>query len=258
MKYFRRSSLAFILSMLLLTQCSSPPKPKKIKIAEQIVLDNQKSKDLQDEFSKRVQPILQNAKSAQSENNLTNLAQALLKNERDFDDTQVTVKIHQDGKQLFKRFFPFPGTTIWLPESFLIQVQYENELAAALTWSIAQVIERTLSKKLEIEYQARREPILVGPGSVFNLEREEQVPVIATAVRLLVQSKYDPRGLPSFFQRYYMDYRGSLNSDSDFVKREVDFNVREANRIKSEYVPLRDPVVRSDAFIQFKKWIMGG
>jgi hypothetical protein len=98
---------------------------------------------------------------------------------------------------------------------------------------------------------AEQKPIFFGTGSVFDLTEEEKVLSIHTGVKLLYYSGYDTRGMASIFQRYSSFF--AQESASDLAKKEVDFNVREAQRAKSEFMPSLQPIVRSTEFIQFKK-----
>lgn len=235
--------------------CASAPKQKPIPISEQIVLDMQKSQDLMIEFQRKITRV----PTPEVQDYLNRLAQSIAKQEPGFEANTVEVRVYQDldkqdlNKQI-KRIYAFPGTTIFIPASFLVQVGYENELAAAISYELAQVIHRYLAKKLDAPIIGEPAPvILFGPESVFNFEREERKMTIQKATELMFKTKFDTRGLPSFFQHYASYLTGVWNQDSDLVKNEVEFNLREARKAMAAQLPLRDPIVRSADFINFKK-----
>jgi hypothetical protein len=131
-------------------------------------------------------------------------------------------------------------------------VEYENELAAVLAYQMAHLVRRSLA--IHVEEQALRPlpvpPVLFGSGSVFEFHREERASAIRLAVRMLYRAGYDTRGMASIFQRAPVLFG---NPDSGSFKKEVEFNIKEAQRASSELLPAIKPVVRSPEFIRFKK-----
>jgi len=236
------------LATAFLGSCASAPPKKPISISEQIVLDSHKSQDLLQEFKHRVVTIPE----PDIQGYLNHLTENLAKQEKGFEARSVEVRVHQDNSPGQKRLFSFPGTTIFIPNSFLHSVEFEIELAGAVAFELSKVILRDLAKRLD---QGTGTPVLFGEASVFDLERDERKAAIAKATALLYAAKFDTRGLASFFQRYSGYVSGGLHSDSDLEKKEVEFNIREAQRARMQYPPLRDPVVRSNGFIMMKRRI---
>ena len=85
---------------------------------------------------------------------------------------------------------------------------------------------------------------------MFEWDRDERARSIKVGTELLYFSGYDVRGMASMFQRE-AGFFG--NPDTDSMGKEVEFNVREAQRARSGLLPSVKPVVRSSEFIQFKR-----
>lgn len=246
-----------LLPCLGLLHCAAPKKPEIRPIAEWVVLDNEKTKNLRSEFDQ--QSKLLTEISVTSHSYLNRLAQLIAKQEVGFDDRSIDVQIHDDQSVDFKRIFAFPGTVISIPKSFLLEVEYENELASAIAFGIAQVIDRTLAQRLQIleqELQSSDQPNLTlisfRNEGLYQFGREERQRTLQIAARLMYQANIDVRGLSSFFQRYYGALQGPAKPDTELNKKEVSLWVMESNRIRSERSPLRDPLVRSADFILMK------
>ena len=81
----------------------------------------------------------------------------------------------------FIGFSHFPGITLAIPVSFLRKVEFENELAAAMAFEIATLMNRTLAKKLD----SSNNRDLYGKNSVFNLDQTTRNEAINLATSLL-------------------------------------------------------------------------
>jgi predicted Zn-dependent protease len=238
---FRKLVLTTVsLGLCLAIGCASPKPVKVLTISEQIEVDTQKAKNFINEFQKQATFV----SFPEGERYLNQLAARLAKIETGFTYEAVRVRIHDDSNPQLSRPFAFPGTTISIPLSLLKNIAYENELAAVFAFELANVMNRHLAKKMDQTQNAE----LFGENSVFGLDRNQRQESILLGTRLLYYAGYDPRGMASIFQRYPTDFsNGSLD------KKEVEFNVREAQKAKSEYLPSRDPIVRSAEFIKMKK-----
>jgi predicted Zn-dependent protease len=239
LKHF--TAIAAVALQATLFSCSSPPAKRTLSMTEQIAEDNQKARDLVTQFEKKTD----SAPNAENEKYLTGIARRLALAEEGRSLQNVQVRIHQDKNPAQARWFSFPGTVVSIPQSFLRKVQYENELAAGIAFELANILGRHLARKME----SGLSPILFGDGSIFELDRGERAESIQTGTKLLYYAGYDLRGMASVFQRY-PDFFGGLSS-----KKEVEFNVKESQKIRSGFLPARDAVVRSTEFIRFKKRI---
>lgn len=79
---------------------------------------------------------------------------------------------------------------------------------------------------------------------------EERAQSIKRGSSLLYWAGYDVRGMASIFQHFSAFFG---NPGSETLKKEVEFNLREAQRARSELLPSLKPIVRSAEFIEFKK-----
>lgn len=224
--------------------CATPKPEKQLTLREQIEVDTSTAQGLSAQFQKRVQLL----KLPKIESFLVKTAVKIAAPMKDVQVERLRVKLYDDTQLPEPRVFSFPGTLVVIPLSLVKKVQFENELAAIIALELANVVNRHLANR--ITSQADTHPILFGEGSVFDWDRGERSSSIKLAVKLLNDASYDTRGLSSIFSRYAEYY---LNSRSDLFKKEVEFNVKEAQRAKSEYVPALKPIVRSERFIQFRK-----
>ena len=238
------NNFLFLIALILMS-CATKPPEKVLTFSEQIQVDTEKAQSLYQEFQKKV-TFESNPKL---EKYLTGVALKLAKQDPNYQIQLITVKIHQDTSPNLARFFSFPGTTLSIPFSFLKKVKFENELAAAIAFELSNIMKRTLATR--VEQMAPEKPVLFGVTSIFDLDQDERKESIWLGVKLLYFAGYDTRGMSSIFQRYPPYYAHS--GASDLNKKEVNLNVREAQRAKSEFLPSLKPVVRSDEFIQFKK-----
>ncbi len=235
---------------LILVSCSSPPPVKALTISEQIQVDTQKAEALLHDFERKVEWV----KMDEAEKFLTTMARKLAKAQDGLEAHPIRVRIHRDTDPSLKRFFSFPGTTISVPLSYLMTVEYENELAAGIAFELGNIVNRHLAKKVEVLTSgpegSQKKLVLFGPGSVFSLSPSDRKESVKLGLKILYLAGYDLRGMPSFFQR-------QLKSDgkqiSELQKKELEFNIREAQRARSDYMPSLNPVVRSADFIKMKK-----
>jgi hypothetical protein len=228
--------------------CAVPPQPKVLSPVEQIAVDTERAGDLAKEFKKRVRFI----SSPRLERFLSRMAQRIAQASKDFPLDQIEVRIHDDSDPELRRSFSFPGTLISVPLGFLKKVEFENELGAMLSYEVANVVNRHLANRVEAAVSAGKGSglVLFGEGSVFVLDQVERAKSIVLGTDFLYWSGYDVRGMASVFQRY-PGFFGKPDSDLD--QKEVNFNIREAQRARSDLLPSLKPTVRSAEFIQFKK-----
>lgn len=229
--------------------CSAPKPQRVLTISEQIEVDTATAQNLYLDYQKKVSFV----SFPDGERFLNAMAMKIATSPNGLSNEKVRVRIHRDdGNKNLSRFYSFPGTTISLPLSFLKEVEYENELAAAIAFEIANVVDRHLAKKMD--QTASRD--LFGPTGLFALDRSERLESIQSGTRLLYYSGYDLRGLASVFQRYpnyILNAPSAKNEGLDFMEKEVEFNVKEALHARSEYLPSLQPIVRSAEFITMKK-----
>lgn len=236
-------NLRVVLFLVFLGACSSPPPPKKLTVSEQIAEDNQVVREFQNQFEKKVR----SAAFPETERYLTQLAQKLARVQEGLTWSTVRVKIHgsteSEGETTGGTFYGFPGTLISVPLNAVESIEYENELAAALAYELAHVINRHLALHLG----QQQGPVGALGFSVFDLDRTERLKSILLGTRLMYYAGYDLRGMASVFQ-HHGKFFGGLSSQN-----EVEFNVKEAQRHRSQYLPVQKPIVKSGEFVAMKK-----
>ncbi|MBU6153169.1 MAG: M48 family metalloprotease [Bdellovibrionales bacterium] len=233
--------------LLLLAGCSSPQVTKVLSPVEQIAVDSERAAGLANDFRKKVRFV----RVPRLERFLSRMGTRLAGASRDFPLERVEVKIHYDSSPDLRRAFSFPGTLVSLPLGFLRQVDYENELAAGIAYELGHVINRHLANRIfSGGDQNPNQVAMFGDSSVFEWDRDERARSIKVGTELLYYAGYDVRGMASIFQR---NHRFFGNPDTDSNQKEVEFNVREAQRSRSGLLPPVKPIVRSSEFIQFKR-----
>jgi hypothetical protein len=232
-----------ILLLLLLSACAVPPPPKPLSPREQIVVDTERARGLVSEFKRQVRFV----NAPRLDRFLTRMGLRLATASRDFPLDQVEVRIHEDADPDLSRAFSFPGTFVSLPVGFLRKVAFENELAAMIAYELGSVMNRHLAARVEAGKGATA---LFGQYSVFLLQQPERAQSIRSGTDLLYFSGYDVRGMASLLRDYAAYFR---KPGSDLAGKEVEFDLREAQRARRDLLPSMKPVVRSSEFIQFKK-----
>lgn len=231
-----------ILLLLLLSACAVTPPPKPLSPREQIVVDTERARGLVADFKKRAQFV----NAPRLDRFLTRMGMRLAAASKEFPLDQVEVRIHVDAEPGLARAFSFPGTFVSLPLGFVKRVAFENELAAMVAYELGSVMNRHLAARVE----AGREVVLFGQNSVFFLRQPERAQSIRSGTDLLYFAGYDVRGMASLL-RDHAAFFGKPGSD--LAEKEVEFDLREAQRARSDLLPSTKPVVRSSEFIQFKK-----
>ena len=240
----------FIPILLIFSACATEVLLKKLTIAEQHKVDAESSEGLTQEFKKESVFI----SLPKAESFLSDMAEKILNKKEGFEAESVEVLIHDDSKKKFQRFFSFPGATLSIPISFLRKVEFENELAAAIAFEIANLLERFLVKKVETKQNSLEKLELFGSDSVFGLSDQNYKILIKRATALLYDSGFDTRGVASIFRQYPNYYLREKAIDSN--QNQVDFYLTEAKRAKSDFMPQMSPIVKSEEFIQFKKELL--
>ncbi|NDG85319.1 MAG: hypothetical protein EBX52_09840 [Proteobacteria bacterium] len=234
-------------AILLFSACASPP-AKVLSPVEQIAVDSARAAGLASRFREEMDFV----QAPRAERFLSRVAALVAGASKDFPLGKVEVRIHRDRNPDEAHFFSFPGNLVSVPVGYLRQVEYENELAAAIAYELAKVMDRHLASHVEaLSEKGRASAIeIFGAASVFVLNPEERSGSIKRGSVILYRAGYDVRGMASMFQRY-SGFFGNPGSAS--LKKEVEFNVREAQRASSELLPSLKPIVRSAEFIEFKK-----
>jgi beta-barrel assembly-enhancing protease len=199
---------------------------------------------------------------------LRNLAQALVQN-TELKDAPIGVLLVADRASGDWRDFSLPGNRIYLSTGLLRQLQFENEVAAAIAFELGHIVKRhalsrlaeqmgkkkaenpTLELVLPSEVTAYGQNIrYFGPGGVFGFTDEEQAESVQVAVDILYRAGFDPRGLVSLWDKYKDQPRRSPFDPGALAKL-----TEQTRQSIALYSPLRNPIVRSQAFIKIQERI---
>lgn len=156
------------------------------------------------------------------------------------------------------RNFGIPGNRIYLSRPLIKVIDYENELAAAVAYELAHISNRTLVTRLTKYRQlhgGQKNPTvpldtvpLFGSHGIFEFTEDEYASVCESAVFLLYQAGFDPRGLVSLWTRYE-----NMGGKSPFDKKTLSKLLDGTRMALTRSEPLINPVVRSNEFIEMKK-----
>lgn len=236
-----------LLMILFWTGCSEAPVAPKLSPHEQLSVDTVKVKGLLTQFEKQVQfeklPL-------GVDKYLSALARQITREEESLRAEKVVVRVHQDTKSDLKRVFAFPGVVISLPSALLHEVNFENELAAAIALELAQIERRDLAQEMD----KAEHPILFGDLSIFWFSQQARGEAIELGTKLMYAAGYDPRGMVALFQKFPHYY---ADTASPAGQKELKFYIKQAQKAKNDFIPSLQPIVRSNDFLLMKKELKG-
>lgn len=182
----------------------------------------------------------------------------------------VSVQISSDRGARWNNY-ALPGNRLYLSVGLLKAVQYENQLAAAIAIELSHISKRHVPMRLqEVQGSAQgnvhpadfasieglvpsangsgRAVDFFSPTGIFAFPDEYFIESVDQAVGILYQAGFDPRGLVSLLGLYRSHARQSPLEDNILKKL-----IEKTRTIIAEYSPLRNPIVRSPAFIVVQK-----
>jgi hypothetical protein len=244
--FSNRLAFLLLIPVLFLQACSEIPVAPRISIREQLEVDTMKASGLVSEFRK--QAVFDSKPSV--EKYLQSVALQIISAEEELRGEKVTARIHVDLNKEWKSAFAFPGVMISVPRTFLGKVNFENELAALISYQLALIRNRELARALEKD--ASRP--LTGDRGVFRFSVDAILASIEAGTRMMYAAGYDPRGMVSLIEKhpgFFVD-----ESSTDIIKEKERF-IKQAQKIKNEFLPSLQPIVRSNDFLQMKKELKG-
>ncbi|MBY0469776.1 hypothetical protein K2X30_01320 [bacterium] len=249
-----------------IVSCSSPPKIASMTAEEQVRQDN----TLGVRLSQKLEPQLKIKKDLEVSVYLKRIADHLAAKTDALKISPVGVFVVQDRTDLWKNY-SIPGIRIYLSAGLLKGADYENEIAALIALEYANVLNRNVLRRVEkiLASRAESEGDIVpnalfpekgaldklsldffGQNGVFSYTEQEWLQATEVAVKILYRAGYDPRGLVSVWQRYRDHSKNSPFETSSLNK----FDDRAYLAISAN-TPLRNPIVRSEAFLRIQKRI---
>ena len=252
--------VALFWAFTLLGGCTTlPPVQAPIPVAERIRSDNTVGLKIAQDLESQ----LKIKHSVEVSIYLRKIAQDLSQGFTELKAAPVGVLLIADRDKAM-RDYGLPGNRIYLSADLLKRLKFENEVAAAIALELAHIIKRhaliheEISGARTLEAGAPQSgaetPVTragyFGPGGMFAFTSDEQGAAAETAVDILYRAGYDPRGLVALWQVFEANQSRSP-FDAGTLSRLME-RTRQAIAI---YPPLRNPVVRSDAFLQMQKRI---
>lgn len=190
---------------------------------------------------------------------LRQLAERLAKTVPDLDAAPLGVLIVKSDTTTWRNY-SLPGNRVYVSAGLLRNVNYESELAAALAFELSHLQHRHLLKRnqklqneqnqdlaahLASEVASASPQATVETSLLFSFSQEELLQSAESAVAILYGAGIDPRGLTQLWKIYASSPARSPYDKSTLALLEQRTRQEIANR-----TPLRNPLVRSRAFLQ--------
>jgi predicted Zn-dependent protease len=183
----------------------------------------------------------------------------------------VSVQVLADRGERWSSY-ALPGNRLYLSSGALRGAEFENQLAALIALELAHLTLRHVPLRLE---ETRSEPgastpadfpsieglvptadsssravDFFGPTGLFAFPDEYFVDAVETAVGILYRGGFDPRGLVSLWE-LYRAHPANSPLESEILGKLIE----KTRTVIAVYPPLRNPIVRSPAFIAIQKRI---
>lgn len=251
--------------------CASPPVVREVTPAERLRKDSRVGRNLAEKF----EPQLRIRTDVDLAIYLRELAQEIASKDDALAQAPIGVLVVEDRNNRRWRNYSLPGNRIYLSSGLLSQFKYENQVAAALAFELAHIRNRhaftrldetpllTGSSESSTEFSVsslfsvgssgasadpRDSVDYFGPAGIFAFTEKEYLDSAQVAVDLLYRAGYDSRGLISIWQLYE-----KLPDNSPFEQTTL-HKLQDATRdFIAKYAPLRNPIVRSEAFLKIRK-----
>lgn len=243
-----RWRICWTLLCITLASCSSPPPVKQVTREEQIQQDNTRGKELVPQFESQ----LKIKKDIEVTVYLRNIATRLTHQVPDLNNSPIGVLLYADKEKKWRNY-AVPGNRVYLSTAFVKSLEFENELAAAIAFELSNISKRWMMDR--VEKLTQQEPVtgqnrldFFGPAGVFNFSDEELLSSIDGAIDILYLAGFDTRGLVSLFQKYQSSPNQSPYESSSLLKM-----IDRTRQAIAMHAPLRNPVVRSEAFLKMQK-----
>jgi hypothetical protein len=223
--------------------CATVEAPPPLTLEEQIIQDREDVSSI----LKKLERTLKLRKAPATEVYLSALCRSILGADSANAEMPCRVRVFRESNEI-PRFFGLPGVELFVGDRFLKQVTTEAEIAAAISLQVEVVLKRVLMLRVkdwnidqEDESNVVDVPVL-GPESVFMIDRQLGEDVIPLAAGRLVAAQYDPRALSRLFTMHH-----AASGDSER------YLVATARYVQSEFLPIRNPILKSNAFLTTQK-----
>lgn len=166
----------------------------------------------------------------------------------------IGVLVYKNSEGKLPPSFAIPGNRIYISRELLKQFEFENELLAAIALEIGHLLGRHAVMRgapSDVPKEPLAEPVprsrvdFFSPAGIFAFNIAQRREATRDASRLLYEAGYDPRGLVSYLRKLQTQ-RVGLESGA-LVQLEGT-----ARDEMSRVPPLRNPVVRTEAFLKLQ------
>lgn len=258
----------FLLVGTLFFGCAGSPPQKTLSTEERVRQDNSLGTKLAHQF----EPSITLKKDIEVSVYLRNLAKKLLKTAPEFEDTPLGVFIVSNHEGRWKNY-GLPGIRLYISNGLLKNVEYENEVAASLALELGHIKNRDVLRFLEENPKMSKsfeeedfsgilfsspkgaassrwsgEDRSSGKRGIFDYSEEEELSAIQFATRILYQAGYDPRGFVSLWKIYKKSIK-----HSPYPLKKLNYFIEYTYRSIVEFTPLRNPIVRTNEFLEIQK-----
>lgn len=240
----KRRLLAISMTLLFAAACAAPRLATRARPEEQARQDS----SLAHAWVTNLEGQLSLQRDAEVERYLSKLA-ATIASRTDLKMTNdPSVQLLRDDKRP-SRSFSLPSGRIYLPTRWLRLLETDSEAASLLAFELAHLKARHCVTRFDALGRPAQ-PEFFGPSGIFAWSEDELRGAASLAVELLYSAGYDPRGLSLLWSR--LSAGAELSAFSRAELEVLSQSTREAISVRS---PLRNPIVRTEAFLKLKKRI---
>jgi predicted Zn-dependent protease len=214
------------------------------------------------ELAERLTPQLSFKKDPLLQTYLNKIAQRLADKNPELHIPESKVFILKDSGSRPKSY-ALPGGRVYLSSTMLKTVEFENEAAAAISIELGHLLNehvlnflRKNPSGLAIRDAAAIPGVLplktldssedidfFGKDGLFAFSARDNLEAVSSAVSILYDAGYDPRGLVTFLQRL-----NQRSGQSPWEETELQQNLEQARKSIALLTPLRNPIVQTDDF----------
>ncbi len=246
--------------------CATPPQPKEVSLEERIREDNRIGDEIAPDFESR----LNIKRDVEVSVYLRKVAERLAAASPELAAAPLGIFLLPDHDRVWKDY-GLPGIRIYLSVEVLKGISFENELAAVIAYELAHIANRLVLTRIQKEGDLRGDgktsgpvegvPALVrgrlrsnvdyfGESGIFSFTDEDRLKSAETAVSIMYKAGYDPRGMVALWERFK-----TFGEHSPYDAEMLDKLTEKSREAIAYFAPLRNPVVRSDAFLSMKRRI---
>jgi len=141
----------------------------------------------------------------------------------------------------------FPDGHLYLSNTILSKLSYENEVAAFIAIQFGHILNRSFVRKASFEDEQTTDSDQM-INNYFHYTEDQMQATIDEAILILYQKGYDPRGIGGFFKEYLVQ-----NDKVKYPKEVIQNWINYTYLRIATYPPLINPVITTKEFTDIKK-----